>query len=109
MSHSLLPEERRELAEAVSALVFQKIRLSHYDKELAAIDECLEYQKMLDQKLTEDQCLGHIFSSHCHKKSCQKRNTNGIISIGVLIRSTLEDCLSCHLQQGLSQKCLTSL
>ena len=53
MSHSLLPEERRELAEAVSALVFQRIRFSHYDKELAAIDECLEYQKMLDQKLTE--------------------------------------------------------
>lgn len=53
MSFMLLPEERRELAEAVSALLFQKIRYSHYDKELAVIDECLEYQGKLDQRLAE--------------------------------------------------------
>ena len=49
----LLPEARRELAEAVGALVFQKFRYSHYEKELAAIDACLEYQEELDQRLTE--------------------------------------------------------
>lgn len=53
MSHTLLPEKRQELAEAVSALVFQKIRYSHYDEELSVINECLEYQAELDQKLTE--------------------------------------------------------
>ena len=53
MSYRLLPEERRELAEATSALVFQKIRYSLYDKELAVIDKCLEHQGKLDQKLTE--------------------------------------------------------
>ena len=53
MSFSHIPEERRELAEAISALVFQKIRFSIYDKELAAIDECLKHQSDLDKKLTE--------------------------------------------------------
>ena len=53
MNHSYIPEERRELAEAVGALVFQKFRLDHYEKELAAIDACLEYQADLDKKLTE--------------------------------------------------------
>lgn len=53
MSHMLLSDKRRELAEAVSALVFQKIRNQHYDEELAAINECLEYQSKLDQRLTE--------------------------------------------------------
>lgn len=53
MSHSYVPEERRELAEAVGALVFQKFRLDQYEKELAAIDACLEYQADLDKKLTE--------------------------------------------------------
>lgn len=53
MSHKLLPEERKELAEAISALVFQRFRYKHYDKELAVIDECLKYQDRLDQKLAE--------------------------------------------------------
>lgn len=53
MSHTLLPEERRELAEAVGALVFQKIRYSHYEEELTVIENCLEYQAQLDQRLTE--------------------------------------------------------
>ncbi len=52
MSFALLPKERRELAEAVSALVFQKIRYSNYEKELALVTECLEHQKKLDQELT---------------------------------------------------------
>ena len=53
MSHALLPEKRHELAEAVSALVFQKFRYSHYEEELAVIDECLEYQAKIDQRLDE--------------------------------------------------------
>lgn len=53
MSHTLLPEEKRELAEAVSTLVFQKLRYRIYDRELAAIKECLEYQNKLDQRLTK--------------------------------------------------------
>ena len=53
MSHSLLPEKRRELAEAISALVFQRFRYSHYEEELAVIDKCFEYQAQLDQRLTE--------------------------------------------------------
>lgn len=53
MSHTLLPEERRELAEAVGALVFQRIRYSHYEEELTVINECLEYQAQLDQRLAE--------------------------------------------------------
>lgn len=53
MSHKLLPEERRELAEATGALVFQKFRYRHYEEELAVIDECLEYQSNLDKKLSE--------------------------------------------------------
>lgn len=53
MNLTLLPKERRELAEATSALLFQKIRYSLYDKELAAIDECLDYQANLDKQLTE--------------------------------------------------------
>lgn len=53
MGHTLLPEKRRELAEAVSALVFQKLRYSHYEEELAVIDECMEHQTELDQRLTE--------------------------------------------------------
>lgn len=52
ISFRRLPEERRELAEAVSALVFQIFRYDNYDKELAAVNECLEYQGKLDQKLT---------------------------------------------------------
>ncbi len=53
MSHTLLPEKRRELAEAVSALVFQRIRYSHYEEELSVIDECLKHQAEVDQRLTE--------------------------------------------------------
>lgn len=53
MSHKLLPEERKELVEAASALVFQKYRYRHYEEELAVIDECLEYQSNLDKKLSE--------------------------------------------------------
>ena len=53
MSFTLLAEERRELAVAVSALIFQKIRYSHYDKELAVVNKCLEYQGELDQRLEE--------------------------------------------------------
>lgn len=61
MSHTLLPEKRRELAEAVSALVFQKFRYSHYEQELAAINACLDYQAKLDKKL-EDQVNAYIDS-----------------------------------------------
>lgn len=53
MNYRLIPEERRELAEAVGALAFQKFRYSIYEKELAAVNECLEYQNKLDQKLAE--------------------------------------------------------
>ena len=53
MNYQLIPEKRRELAEAMEALIFQRFRYSHYEKELAAIDACLEYQAKLDQKLTE--------------------------------------------------------
>ncbi|MBR3201615.1 MAG: hypothetical protein IKG17_09825 [Mogibacterium sp.] len=53
MNHSLIPKERQELAEAVGALIFQKFRYSHYEKELEAIDECLKSQKDLDQRLTQ--------------------------------------------------------
>ena len=53
MSFITLSEERHELAEAVGALVFQKLRYSHYDKELVAVDECLEHQEKLDRQLTE--------------------------------------------------------
>lgn len=53
MSHSLLSKERQEMAEAISALVFQKFRYSLYDKELKAINQCLEYQSKLDQRLAE--------------------------------------------------------
>lgn len=53
MSHTLLPEKRRELAEAVSALIFQRIRYSHYEEELSAINECLQYQAEIDKRLTE--------------------------------------------------------
>lgn len=53
MSHKQLPEERKELVEAASALVFQKYRYRHYEEELAVIDECLEYQSNLDKKLSE--------------------------------------------------------
>lgn len=53
MSHTLLPEKRRELAEAVSALIFQKLRYSHYEEELAVIDEIMEHQAELDQRLTK--------------------------------------------------------
>lgn len=61
MSHVLLPEKRRELAEAVSALVFQKFRYSHYEQELAAINACLDYQTKLDKKL-ENQINAYIDS-----------------------------------------------
>ena len=50
----MLPEDRRELAEAIGALAFQKFRYSHYEKELAAIDACLGYQDELDKRLTEE-------------------------------------------------------
>ena len=53
MNFLRISEERRELAEAVEALVFQKIRFRVYDKEVTAVNECLEYQAKLDQKLTE--------------------------------------------------------
>lgn len=53
MNHKYLPEERQELAEAIGALVFQKFRFSIYDKELAAIDACLNNQADLDRRLTE--------------------------------------------------------
>lgn len=53
MNYLLLPGERRELAEAVKTLLFQKFRYSLYEKEQAAIDACLEHQKNLDQKLTK--------------------------------------------------------
>ena len=53
MNHMLIPEKRRELAEALSAFMFQRIRYSHYEEELAVINECLEYQAELDQRLTE--------------------------------------------------------
>ena len=53
MSHSLLPEKRWELAEAMSAMVFQKFRYSHYEEELAVINDCIDYQSGLDQSLTE--------------------------------------------------------
>lgn len=53
LSHKFLPKERQELAEAISALVFQQFRYSVYDRELAAINECLEHQAKLDQKLTK--------------------------------------------------------
>lgn len=53
MYHLLIPEERRELAEAIGALTFQKFRYSLYEKELDAVNECLEYQSKLDQRLTE--------------------------------------------------------
>ena len=61
MSFSRLTEDRRELAEATSALLFQQIRYSHYDKELTVINECLEYQGKLDQSLT-DQVNAYIDS-----------------------------------------------
>lgn len=51
MTHKVIPNERQELADAIGALVFQKFRYSHYEKELAAINECLEYQSDLDQRL----------------------------------------------------------
>ena len=53
MSHTLLPKERQELSEAVCALVFQKFRFSHYEKELSVINDCLKYQAELDQRLEE--------------------------------------------------------
>lgn len=53
MSHTLLPEERRELAESVGTLIFQKIRYSHYEEELSVIDECINHQAELDQRLKE--------------------------------------------------------
>lgn len=53
MNFLRISEERRELAEAVEALVFQKIRFRVYDREVAAVNECLEYQAKLDQELTE--------------------------------------------------------
>ena len=53
MYHLLIPEERRELAEAIGALTFQKFRYSLYEKELDAVNECLEYQSKLDQRLKE--------------------------------------------------------
>ena len=53
LNFRLIPEERRDLAEAVGALAFQKLRLSIYEKELDAINECLDQQSQLDQKLTE--------------------------------------------------------
>lgn len=53
MNYRLIPEERRVLAEALEAVIFQKFRYSHYEKELAAIDACLEYQDKLDKQLTE--------------------------------------------------------
>lgn len=59
MNHSSLPRERQELAEAVGALVFQKFRYSHYEKELYAINCCLEYQAELDQRL-KDQVNSYI-------------------------------------------------
>lgn len=59
ISYTLLPEERRELAEAVSALVFQRIRYRYYDQELAVIDACLEHQAKLDQRL-KDQINAYI-------------------------------------------------
>ena len=52
LSLRILPEERRELADALGALAFQKIRYSIYDKELSAIDECLAYQAKLDKRLS---------------------------------------------------------
>ncbi len=53
MSHTLLPEKRLELAESVGALIFQKIRYSHYEEELSVIDECITHQAELDQRLKE--------------------------------------------------------
>lgn len=53
MNHSYIPEERRELAEAAGALIFQKFRFDLYEKELAAIDEYLKHQADLDKKLTD--------------------------------------------------------
>ena len=53
MNHQLIPEERWELAEAIGALTFQKFRYSFYEKELDAVNECLEYQSKLDQRLKE--------------------------------------------------------
>ena len=53
MSCSFIPQERRELAEAIGALVFQKFRYRLYERELTVINECLEYQVELDQRLTE--------------------------------------------------------
>ncbi len=51
MTHRIIPEQRQELADAIGALTFQKFRYSHYEKELAAINECLEYQADLDYRL----------------------------------------------------------
>lgn len=59
MTHRVIPQERQELADALSALVFQKFRYSHYENELAAINECLEYQSDLDQRL-ESQVTAYI-------------------------------------------------
>lgn len=53
LNFRLIPEERRELAESIGALAFQRLRLSIYEKELDAINECLDQQSQLDQKLTE--------------------------------------------------------
>ena len=53
LNFRLVSEEKRELAEAVGALAFQRLRLSIYEKELDAINECLDQQSQLDQKLTE--------------------------------------------------------
>ena len=53
LNFRLIPEKKRELAEAVGALAFQRLRLSIYEKELDAINECLDQQSQLDQKLTE--------------------------------------------------------
>lgn len=53
MSHSFVPAERRELTEAAGALVFQRFRSDLYEKELAAIDECLRHQADLDKNLAE--------------------------------------------------------
>ena len=53
LNFRLIPEEKRELTAAVGALAFQKLRLSIYEKELDAINECLDHQTQLDQRLTE--------------------------------------------------------
>ena len=53
LNFQLIPEKRRELAEAIGALKFQQLRYSLYEKEVNALNECLEHQSNLDQKLTE--------------------------------------------------------